>query len=126
MVNLDNKPRYLTQLFYENYKDKREILLKDKRQYCIAVLEIEGIKFAIPFRTNINHKHSYIFKSSTRSDKSGLDFTKGVVINSDDFIGEHATIDSNIIINAYLNYKNTMRNIDTHCDDLVRGYHQVK
>lgn len=90
MIRLDNKPKHLTELFYETYKEFKEILLKDKRQYCIAIFEVDGIKFAIPFRTNINHKHCYIFKNSPR----GLDFTKAVVITDDNFIGNNAIIDS--------------------------------
>ena len=94
MIKLDNKPKHLTKLFYETYEGYKEILLKEKRQYCIALFIVDGITFAIPFRTNINHKYSYIFKNSPRSDRSGLDFTKAVVITDDSFIGEDTTIDN--------------------------------
>jgi protein AbiQ len=94
MIKLDNKPKHLTKLFYDTYEECKEILLKEKRQYCIALFVVDGIIFAIPFRTNINHKYSYIFKNSPRSDKSGLDFTKAVVITDDNFIGEDTIIDS--------------------------------
>jgi protein AbiQ len=94
MIKLDDKPKHLTELFYETYAGCKEILLKEKRQYCIALFIVDDIKFAIPFRTNINHNYGYIFKNSPRSDRSGLDFTKAVVITDESFIGENAIIDS--------------------------------
>lgn len=94
MVKLDNKPKHLTKLFYETYSSCKEILKKEDRPYCVALFEVDGITFAIPFRTHINHKYSYIFKKSPRSNQSGLDFTKAVVIVSQDFIGDETIIDS--------------------------------
>ena len=94
-MKLDNKPKHLTKLFYDKYGSYKEILNKEKRQYCIALLTVDDITFSIPFRTNINHKYSYIFKNSPRSEKSGLDFTKAVVITETNFIGEDTLIDDN-------------------------------
>lgn len=93
-MKLDNKPKHLTKLFYDTYAGCEEILKKEQRQYCIALFTVDSITFAIPFRTNIKHKHSYIFKNSTRSANSGLDFTKAVVITDINFIGEDTFIDS--------------------------------
>lgn len=93
-MKLDERPKHLTEKFYYRYRRCSEILQKETRQYSIAILEVDGLRFAIPFRTHINHKYGYIFKDSPRSNKSGLDFTKAVVITDDDFIGEDAIIDS--------------------------------
>ncbi|PPK43234.1 type III toxin-antitoxin system TenpIN family toxin [Clostridium algidicarnis] len=94
MIRLDKNPKHLTQSFYDTYKHCNEILSKEKRQYCIALFIIDDIKFAIPFRTHIKHKYCYIFKNSPRSDNSGLDFTKAVVITDDKFVGGDTIIDS--------------------------------
>ena len=71
-MKLDNKPKHLTKLFYDTYAGCCEVLQKEQRQYCIALFTVDGITFAIPFRTNINHKHCYIFK------KLGFLFSKTV------------------------------------------------
>ena len=93
MTKLDKKPKHLTQLFYDHYAGCSEILIKERRQYCIALIEVDGNTFAIPFRTNIKHKHCFIFKNSPRSDNSGLDFSKAVVITNANYIGEDAIIE---------------------------------
>lgn len=118
MMKIDNKPKHLTELFYETYQGCMEILLKEKRQYCIAVFIVNGIKFAIPFRTHINHKYCYIFKNSPRSDKSGLDFTKAVVITDDNFIGEDAIIDSK----EYSEFINKQAIIANRFEKFIRNY----
>jgi hypothetical protein len=43
MIELDNKPKHLTELFYETYEGFKEILLKEKRQYCIATFKAAKI-----------------------------------------------------------------------------------
>lgn len=93
-MKLDRKPKHLTKLFYDTYAGCKEILQKEKRQYCMALLEVDGILFAIPFRTHIRHKYSYIFKNSSRSEDAGLDFTKAVVVMKAEFVGEDTLIDS--------------------------------
>lgn len=118
MIHLDNKPKHLTELFYKTYKECKEILIKDKRQYCIAIFEIENIKFAIPFRTNINHKYSYIFKDSPRSNKSGLDFTKAVVITNVEFIGSETVIEDK----EYSEFINKQKVIENRFKKFIKDY----
>lgn len=89
--------RYLTNAFFEKYDFKRfpEIEQKENRPYMVLLVKIKENTFAIPFRTNINHKSAYRFKSSGRDTKNstGLDYTKAVVVNDCSYIGETATID---------------------------------
>ena len=94
MVTIDKKPKKLTSSFFEKYSNCPEIMEKTSRQYCIAILSIDGIKFAIPFRTHIRHRYCYLFLNSPRGSKAGLDFTKSVVVTDDAYIGTDATIES--------------------------------
>ena len=91
---INNKIYRLSDIFYNAYSHHPEILKKNDRPYCIATITIEGIRFAIPFRTNIRHPYAHIFRNSKRSDNAGLDFSKAVVINDDKYIGIEAIIDS--------------------------------
>ena len=77
--------RYLSQLFYQKYKDCSEILSKgETRPYIIIVIEIDKLKFAIPIRTNL-HGTKDCYESNPKTN-SGLDYTKSVVITRDDYI----------------------------------------
>ena len=84
----------------------------------MALLEVDGILFAIPFRTHIRHKHSYIFKDSSRSDQSGLDFTKAVVVTDPSYIGEETLIDSG----EYAEFLKKQDVIARRFDKFIRDY----
>ena len=87
--------RLLSPLFYERNSDNREILSKQNRPYLVLLVEYRGLKFAIPFRSNIQHSHAYKFQGeSSKRRSSGLDFSKSVVIFNEDEIGMPAHIDS--------------------------------
>ena len=90
---VDDKLHILTNDFYKDYSTCKEILEKT-RPYCIATIKVDGYTYGIPFRTNIHHKFSYIFKGSPRSENSGLDFSKAVIILKPTYIGPEAIIDS--------------------------------
>ena len=120
MIKLDRKPKRLTPCFYNDFSGCPEILLKGDRPYCIALVVVNGIKFAIPFRTNISHKYCYVFYASDRSQKSGLDFSKSVVITKEAYIGNDAIINSNeykefinkqaVIVNRFENFLQDYKN----------------
>ena len=74
---------FLSDSFYEDYKDCREILLKDNRPYTQVVLEVSNILFAIPLRTHIPHINAYF---TDKIKKCGLDFSKAVIIQKDEYI----------------------------------------
>ncbi len=60
------------------------------------VIEIDGNRFALPFRTSIRHNYCFKFRNSGRRTEAqtGIDFTKAVVITDEKYIGEKATIDN--------------------------------
>lgn len=120
MVNLNRKPKRLTTLFFSTYANYPEILQKSGRQYCIALLLVDGIKFAIPFRTNIGHNHCYLFSNSPRGESSGLDFTKAVIITDDVYIGQDAIIESA----EYSEFINKRAVIANRFENFINDYKQ--
>lgn len=67
----------LSQQFYERNERNTEILSKQNRPYLVLLVEYRGLKFAIPFRSNIQHSHAYKFQGTESQRKSsGLDFSK--------------------------------------------------
>lgn len=88
----------LSENFYSDYNSIKypEIEQKSSRPYMVLLVELYGNTFAIPFRTNIRHNYCYKFKSSGRPSDAvtGLDFTKAVIVNNQDYIGSPATIDN--------------------------------
>lgn len=88
---------FLTEsFFYDHSRTKYpEIERKRNRPYMFIALRIEGNYFAIPFRTNINHKYSYRFGATGRKTvfSTGVDFTKAVIVDKESYIGEKVKID---------------------------------
>jgi protein AbiQ len=120
MIKLERKLWVLSQDFYNDYTIANfpEILIKINRPYCIALLVIDGIQFAIPLRSNINHRYSYLFRGSPRADKSGLDFTKAVVINDQKYIADNAWIDNT----EYSEYINNLIVIANRFENFISEY----
>lgn len=87
---------YLSSDFYKDYDNIRypEIERKDNRPYMVVLVKIGNNTFAIPFRTNVRHNNCYRFKNSTRPTETvtGLDFTKAVVVEKNNYIGNAARI----------------------------------
>lgn len=82
----------LSKEFFQDYdpKDFPELEHKEGRPYLVFLIKIENNTFAVPFRTNIRHKFAYRFKNTGRETESrtGLDFTKAVIVNEERYIGE--------------------------------------
>lgn len=101
----------LTSKFYNTYPDPpySEIIRKNTRPYnCLLIQSHYDYFIAIPYRSNINHKYSYRFKYSRRSQRthSGLDYTKLVIIKNLDYVASlNAVVDAD-------EYKETRDKID--------------
>ena len=76
---------FLSESFHNRYPhfDYPEIELKDNRPHVLICVEIDGVKFAVPMRSNINHP--YVFWTD-KDNKCGLDFSKAVVIEKESYI----------------------------------------
>ena len=90
--------RKLSEKFYKDYpKDLYpEFERKKDRPYVVLIIAIFGNKFAIPFRSNIKHSFCYRFKKTYRKTRSftGLDYSKCVIVNNQEYLGEITTIDN--------------------------------
>ena len=88
--------RKLSNEFYKAYPHNKfpEMESKLGRPYVVLLVEINGVKFAIPLRTNIRHAFCYKFKTSDRKTESstGIDFSKAVVISNECYLGEETDI----------------------------------
>lgn len=87
----------LTDAFYRVYANAshKEILTKKQRAYnCLLFQSHYDYFICIPYRSEISHKYAFHFSNTARSKKhrSGLDYTKIVIIDKMDYIDSKAAI----------------------------------
>lgn len=87
----------LTDKFYNDYPPSSypEIAHKNTRPYnCLLIQSKYGYFICIPYRSHINHKYAFRFRTSQRSrkSKSGLDYSKIIIITNSDYIRENDAI----------------------------------
>ena len=68
---------FLTDAFYKRYKGCDEIEQKDTRPYIRVEVDLNGVTWAIPMRSNINHPHVIW---TDKPNRCGIDFSKAVVV----------------------------------------------
>lgn len=116
--------KVLSDEFYDKYPSEKfpEIEKKRNRPYVSLLVEIDGNKFAIPFRTELNHKYGYKFKNSDRESKNGtgLDFTKAVIITDEIYLGR----DANISNKEYVELNSKIYFIISKFKKYVDGYYK--
>ena len=83
VVEVEMKYIFLTEQFYIDYAHCAEIEKKRERPYVQVYVNLHGVDFAIPMRSNITHKHVFW---TDRVNKCGLDFSKAVVIVNESYI----------------------------------------
>lgn len=111
MVESDYQILKLTDKFYSKYNEFQypELLKKKKRPYNCVLFEAHYDYFVcVPFRTNINHNNAYKFSKSkrTKTNKSGLDYSKMVIIKDLSCVEyKDAIVDKD-------EYKETVKNIE--------------
>ena len=81
----------LTQDFLNDYPKTSypELMYKLGRPYsCLLIDTYLDYYICIPFRSHINHNNAFMFCGTQRSmrSKSGLDYTKMVLVNKDNYI----------------------------------------
>lgn len=75
---------FLTEKFYETYSKCPEIEQKPYRPYIRIGVLLDGILWAVPMRSNINHENVIW---TDKANSCGIDFSKAVAItNPDDYI----------------------------------------
>ena len=71
-----------------------ELMYKSGRPYTCLLIESHADYFiCVPFRSYIRHKNAYLFTNSSRSQKtkSGLDYSKIVLIKDSDYLDSTTT-----------------------------------
>lgn len=87
----------LTQDFMNAYPETLypELMHKLGRPYsCLLIDTHYDYYICVPFRSHINHKNAFLFRGTQRSmrSKSGLDYTKIIIINKDNYIDNKKVI----------------------------------
>lgn len=115
----------LTDDFYKAYPNPpyREILKKRQRAYnCVLFQTHYDYYICVPYRSEISHKYAYLFKKSARSMKhrSGLDYTKIVIINKGEYIGSiDALVDQDEFNETMINLRRIKREALKYVEDYV-------
>lgn len=93
-----------------------ELMYKQGRPYtCLLIDSHEGYFICVPFRSSI-HNNAYLFKTTARSlrSRSGLDYTKIVIISDLDYIDSsiNAVVDND-------EYSEMMKNLAQITQEVV-------
>lgn len=89
----------LSDAFREKYPMNQypELMYKAGRPYnCLLIDIYQDYFICIPFRSHISHNNAFFFRRTLRSKltRSGLDFSKIVIIKESKFLQENAIVDS--------------------------------
>ena len=118
--------RKLSSKFYKDFPHTKypEMESKSERPYVVLLVEINGIRFAIPLRTNIRHSYCYKFRTSDRETDSvtGIDYSKAVVISDDSYLGQETDINDK----EYLELQEKVYFIVSKFRKYVEGYIDYK
>lgn len=68
---------FLTNQFYADYGHLEHIMSKPGRPYVRILLEINGVNYCIPMRSNITHPHAFW---TNKEKRCGIDYGNTVVI----------------------------------------------
>lgn len=76
---------FLSNDFYNDYPSTKypEMEQKTNRPYIQVYVEIDGVQYAIPLRSDINHPHVLW---TDKENHCGIDFSKAVVIGKERYI----------------------------------------
>lgn len=115
----------LTNDFYQAYPNPPyiEMLKKKQRAYtCLLFQSHYGYFICIPYRTEISHKYAFHFTNTARSKahKSGLDYSKIVIIAKSDYIDStNAIIDKDEFNETMVNLERIKKEALEFVEDYV-------
>lgn len=114
----------LTQDFMNDYPENLypELMHKLGRPYsCLLVDTHYDYYICIPFRSHISHKNAFLFHGTQRSmrSKSGLDYTKIILINKDKYIDNKKVV---VDQDEYNEVQKNLVQIVTEAVTYVEGY----
>lgn len=80
--------RHLSDKFFKEYPSEQfpELMIKENRPYTQVITDVNGLRFAIPLRSDISHNTDVLW--TDKQARHGLDFTKAVIILDDEYISD--------------------------------------
>ena len=93
--------RHLSDKFYRKYPSEQfpELMVKENRPYTQVITDINGLKFAVPLRSDISHSTDVLW--TDKQARHGLDFTKAVIILDDEYISDEKVLYAKKNINIF-------------------------
>ncbi len=110
--------RRLTDEAYQRVSQLEQTMHKKERYYAIVPIKHNGLIFAVPFRSNMNHDHG--FKTILKDQQwNGLDYSKAVLVEEKDIQHMAFTLRSQ---KEYNKVKKNERKIRTQFAKYVERY----
>lgn len=83
--------RYLSEQFYLDVAPQlKEILLKETRPYCVLLVRVKNLDFALPLRSNLPEREGVGIKTipNPREDGKfkGIDFSKAILLTDKSYL----------------------------------------
>ena len=122
----------LTDVFYQAYPNPpyKEILKKNQRAYnCLLFQSHYDYFICIPYRSEINHKYAFHFSNTVRSraHKSGLDYSKIVIIDKTEYIDSvNAIIDKDEFNETMVNLERIKKEALEFVEDYIFHMNGIK
>ena len=122
----------LTDDFYNTYPNPpfKEILKKKQRAYnCLLFQSHYDYFICIPYRTEISHPYAFHFTTTARSKahKSGLDYSKIVIIAKTDYIDStDAIIDKDEFNETMINLERIKKEAFDYVEEYVEHVKGIK
>ena len=78
---------FLSESFYQDHPNPpfKEMEQKQNRPYIVFLIELEGHRWAVPFRSHIRHRYAFFTDPENRC---GIDYSKAVVVDKPEYIDE--------------------------------------
>lgn len=78
---------FLSESFYRDYPNPpfKEMEQKQNRPYIVFLIELEGHRWVVPFRSHIRHRYAYFTDTENRCE---IDYSKAVVVDKPEYIDE--------------------------------------
>lgn len=122
---MDNKKRFvfLSKKFYDTYPTSQypEMEQKQNRPYIQVCVEIDGVQYAIPLRSDIHHPH--VLWTDKRN-HCGVDFSKAVVITDESYID--SSIEPHLRQNEFDALRGKDFKIKTKMEKYIADYKKAK
>lgn len=114
---------FLSDKFYNTYPSAQypEMEQKQNRPYIQVYVEIDGVQYAIPLRSDIHHPHVLW---TDKANHCGVDFSKAVVIKDETYID--MTLEPHLRQNEFDALRGKDYKIRTKMERYIESYKKAK